>query len=398
MAVDPSDLLSQLVAIPSVNPMGRQASGSPYLEERITRFLEGYLDHLGVRCRRQPVEPGRDNLIARIDGPVPPEKGGTLVLLAVHQDTVPVDGMTIDPFSPRIERGRLFGRGACDVKGGMAALLAAVAQLAEEPRSMRCSLLLAFTVNEEYGFTGAQSLSELLIGGDDPMIPRKPDAAVVLEPTELNVVTGHKGVVRWRCHTRGRAAHSAEPSAGVNAIYRMARVLLSIEAYQQELADGADANNHLGLPTVSVGTISGGSSVNTVPAGCTIEIDRRLVADEQPGAAQQALVAYLSEQLPSDWQVEHDPPYMQGLPLSGKGNGPWAEHVLHAARQVHPASGCLTVPYATDAGFIAATGIPTVVFGPGSLAQAHTADEWIALDQLQAATAILVRVLRSSWP
>lgn len=378
--------------------MGREATADWYLEGRLTDFLESYLAELGIRCWRQPVEPGRDNLLARIDGPVPPEQGGPLLLASVHQDTVPVEGMTIDPFAARIDQGRLFGRGACDVKGGMAALLGAVARLLQRRESMRCSLLLAFTVNEECGFTGVKALSGMLAGGGGSVSPRRPDAAVVLEPTQLQVVTAHKGVVRWRCHTRGRAAHSAEPAAGVNAIYRMAAVLSLIEQYQSELARLPADGEHLGHPTVSVGTICGGTSVNTVPASCTIEIDRRLIPGEQPATARQALVEYVSERLGGRWQAEHESPYMQGLPLSNDQNGPWAEHLLGVVRQVQPAAGFHAVPYATDAGFIAAAGIPTVVFGPGSIAQAHTADEWIALEQLEAAAEVLLRLFCTCWP
>src|SRR5262249_33706533 len=153
-----------------------------------------------------------------------PEAGGRLMLLEAHQDTVPVGGMTIEPFTPTVRDGRLYGRGACDIKGGMAAMLAACARLAKERPAAMPTVVMACTVNEEHGFTGATALVRQWAesGG---FIPRRPDAAVIAEPTQLQVVVAHKGVVRWRCHTRGRAAHSSQPQMGDNAIFRMARVL-----------------------------------------------------------------------------------------------------------------------------------------------------------------------------
>jgi acetylornithine deacetylase len=388
------ETLAELVAIPSVNPMGGTDAGSEFGEARLTDYLESWFRRLGLPHRRQQVLPGRENLIARLDGDVPSDRGGRLLLLGVHQDTVPVGGMTIEPWRPVVRDGRLYGRGACDDKAGMAVMLAVIARLAEERPTGMPTIVMACTVNEEYGFSGARCLAELLEGGPDEIIPCRPHAAVIAEPTDLNVVVAHKGVVRWRCHARGRAGHSAQPEAGENAIYRMARALLAIERYQREVVGTLRSHPLCGPATLSVGTIRGGISVNTIPARCTIEIDRRLPPGEDPRDAYRHLVDHLAERVDLGSVLQHDPPYMQGLALSDEENGRLADRLAEIATDVTGECRRVGVPYATDAAFIAATGIPTVVFGPGSIEQAHTGDEWVALDQVEQAAEILYRFCR----
>src|SRR5687767_1387424 len=155
MNLDVVQLLSDLVRIPSVNPMGRPVSGEIYYEHRVTGYLESLFRSLGLPTERHTVAPLRDNIITRVDGDVPPERGGKLVMLEAHQDTVPVEGMSIEPFNPKIDGGKLYGRGSCDIKGGMAAMLTAIARLAKEKPAGRPTVVMACTINEEYGFTGA---------------------------------------------------------------------------------------------------------------------------------------------------------------------------------------------------------------------------------------------------
>ncbi len=377
--------------------MGADIEGPEYGEGRVTAYLEDLFGRFGIACQRQQVLSGRDNLLARLDGDKPPEQGGRVLLLGVHQDTVPVGGMSIEPWTPAVRDGRLYGRGACDVKGGMAAILAVVARLAEQRPAGMPTLVIACTANEEYGFSGASRLAEVLNSAPGGIVPRKPDAAVIAEPTELNVVVAHKGVVRWRCHARGRAGHSAQPEAGDNAIYKMARALAVMESYQGRIVGTLRSHPLCGAATMSVGTIRGGVSVNTIPARCTIEIDRRLPPGEDPRTARQHLVDHLAEAAGLDFALEHDPPYMEGLPLSDDDNGPLADRLADAVGEV--AGGCrrVGVAYATDAAFIASAGVPTVVFGPGSIAQAHTDDEWVSLDQLEQAAESLYRFCRQGW-
>ena len=368
--------------------------GSETGEGKLTEYLQSLFEALGLRCRRQHVHPQRENLLVRLEGEADPSEGGKLILLAAHQDTVPVGGMTIEPWEPAIRGDRLYGRGACDVKGGMTAMITAIARLAQERPDGMPTIVMACTVNEEYGFTGASALVRLLDGRDNETFARTPDLALVAEPTDLDVVVAHKGVVRWRCHTRGRAGHSARPEEGDNAIYKMARALRPLERYQEEVVGTLGAHPLCGPSTMSVGTIRGGISVNTIPAQCTIEIDRRLPPGEEPGEAYRHLVEHLAREGGLDFPIEHDPPHMQGPPLSDEENGPLADQLVQIVTEVAGNGRRVGVPYATDAAFIAAAGIPTVVFGPGSLAQAHTDDEWLPLGQLEQAAEILYRFCR----
>jgi acetylornithine deacetylase len=246
-------------------------------------------------------------------------------------------------------------------------------------------------VNEEYGFTGAQALTRMWNRGPNSLIPRQPDVCVVTEPTMLDVVVAHRGIVRWRCHVHGRAAHSSQPDKGENAIYKMQGVIRAFQRYHEEVTPHLPRHPLCGSPTVCVSTIAGGVSVNTVPGSCTIELDRRLVPGEEPEEAYNAIVRYIAEQNPGVTGIEHEPPYraIQGLP--DVNNGPLAEALLNAAREVAPDSCKIGVPYGTDGSVISTTGLPTVVFGPGSIEQAHTADEWLAVEQLEQASEILYR-------
>ncbi len=392
--MEPIETLRQLVAIPSVNPMGRMAAGPPYGEGRLTDALESLLTRLGLETSRQVVEPGRENLLGLLEGAVPAENGGPLVLLDAHQDTVPVDGMTIDPFRPELRDGRVYGRGACDTKGGMAAMLSAVARLAQDRPAGMPSILLALTVNEEYGFSGAVKLTELFGASAGGIVPRRPDAALVAEPTGLDVVVAHKGMVRWQCHTRGRAAHSAHPEAGENAIYRMAHVLNVLEEYARDVVARAGSHPLCGPATLSVGTIGGGVSVNTVPDRCTIEIDRRLPPGEDGGLARRAVIEYVESRLGAEFPVEHDRSYLSGPALSDAANGPLADRLASVVCDVAGPCRRVGVPYGTHAAVYAAAGVPSVVFGPGFIEQAHTRDEWVPVDQVRAAAEVVYRFCR----
>src|SRR5262249_23437674 len=177
-----------LVALPSVNPMGRPLQGPEFFEHRVTAYLEDFFRALGVPYERQPTAPLRDNIIARCDVP----GARRTLLLEAHQDTVPTDNMTIEPFAARVENGRLYGRGACDIKAGLAAMLAAFARFRGRPAGA-CNLVMACTVDEEHTFLGVQRLVRGL----------KADMAVVAEPTRLQIVHAHKGVVRWHMFTSG---------------------------------------------------------------------------------------------------------------------------------------------------------------------------------------------------
>jgi acetylornithine deacetylase len=350
--------------------MGRALAGPEMLETRLSGYLEQWLTQRGIACRRQQVSPGRDNLLARFDSP----GSRRTVLFDVHQDTVPTDGMTIDPFDPRVEGGRMYGRGSCDVKGGMAAMLVALERLCRE-RPRAASVVLACTVDEEFAHTGSSRLAQIDHGAD---------LAVVAEPTLLDLVHCHKGALRWKIRTSGLACHSATPHLGVNAVYRMGRVLSALEEYAGALS-ATTPDPIVGAPSLSVGRIEGGQSVNIVPDWCEIEVDRRLVPGEKPARAIEQAREFLIGRLGKLDGIEFGEPWVSLPPLVprlGEWIGPLKEAVARATG-VEPR--VVGVPYGTDAGPLGASGLPCVVFGPGDIAQAHTSDEWIDLDQVRQA-------------
>jgi acetylornithine deacetylase ArgE len=395
MVLDVVDTLCELVSIPSVNPMGRPVSGPQYFEYAMTDRLQRLFEELGLPWERHEVAPKRSNIVARIEGTTPLDDGGQLLLLEAHQDTVPVDGMTIAPWRPEKRNGRIYGRGSCDIKGGMACMLSALSRLAKErPRGMP-TIVMACTVNEEHGFTGATELTKSWAQGKSKLLPRAPDFAIVAEPTLLNVVVAHKGVVRWRCHTSGRATHSSQPHLGDNAIYHMSRVVGALEQYANNIVATLGKHRLVGSPTLSVGTITGGISVNTVPDLCTIEIDRRVIPGEDPLTAYQHVLQYVAENTPAGTPIMHDEPFITTRGLNDDKNGQLAERLGAVIRASGGDGKQIGVPYGTDAAAFAAVGVPAVVFGPGSIDQAHTADEWVEIEQLKTATEILYQFART---
>ncbi len=369
-------LLADLVRLPSVNPMGRPDLAAHLVHEsRVTDYLEAALRALPVEVHRRPVAPGRDNLLATFAPPNP----SLHLLWEAHQDTVPADGMTVEPFAGHVRDGKLYGRGACDVKASVAAMLTAFARVARNPKSGSAAVTLAFTIDEEHTFLGVQALVADGV---------RADLAVVAEPTSLDLVTSHKGVVRWTVETRGVACHSSRPQDGVNAVYAAARLVTRLERHAAELAARVP-HPALGLPTLSVGVMAGGVSPNTVPDRCRIEVDRRLVPGEDPAAVVAEADAALRETgIPFTSTVTFACPALPPLvpePLLDR----LADSVRAVVGRVPLRR---AVPFATDASTLAEAGIPAVVFGPGDIAQAHTADEWVSLAEVDQAAEILYRL------
>jgi acetylornithine deacetylase len=299
--------------------------------------------------------------------------------------------MTIAPFQPVVKEGRLYGRGACDVKGGMAAILGAFARLVADRPQRAANVVVSCTCDEEATAQGARALARLW---SDPsragsLLSAPPTLAIVAEPTDLNVIVAHRGAVRWKLRTKGRACHSSRPQEGVNAIYKMAEVLLCLERYADELPRMVPTHPLCGPPTISVGRIAGGISVNTVPDECLIEIDRRVLPGEDPQTVIPHATTYLRERLDVDFEML--PPWLDGASLSDKNNGPWADRLLTQIAAVAGPRQKQGAWYGTNASRIAATGVPAVVFGPGSINQAHTVDEWIDINELRQASDVYYR-------
>ncbi|MGA3245966.1 MAG: M20 family metallopeptidase [Bacteroidota bacterium] len=367
-------LLSDLVAIPSMNPMGGGRTGAEYTEQAIAEFVHAFLTRNGIDSELQQVLPGRPNVVGHIDA-----SASQTIMLEAHLDTVHADSMTIEPFAPVVRNGQLFGRGSCDTKGSMAVFLQAVIRALKTPKRLRYNILLLFVCDEEYRFTGAQHAVKKGL---------KADFGIAGEPTQLKIVRSHKGVTRWKMVTKGVAAHSAYPERGKNAIYAMSKIINRLDKYAAELYSGP-RHPLLGAPSLNVGVIEGGQAVNVVPDRCSIEVDRRTLPDE---TIQSVIVPIqtLLKDLP-DWELKEPHLSVAGMEVSE--HAPALEALAGSIKAVQ---GDVTVEgaqYATDAGIYNAVGIPTVVFGPGDIAQAHTESEFIDLHQLDQAVAIIERLL-----
>ncbi len=382
--MSPTEILCELIAIPSVNPMGRELSGPIYFEQRVSDWLVSFFQSIGANYERIEVAPGRANVIARYDSP-----GATrTLLLDAHQDTVPIDNMTIAPFTPKISEGRITGRGASDVKGGLAAMLHAFSRLMKEKPAGAVNIILSCSCDEEFTTLGIRDLVSCWQGnvGKSRLLASKPNGAIVAEPTELDVVVAHRGVTRFRVHTMGRACHSSDPSQGRNAIYTMARAVKYLEDYASWLPKSVPIHALCGRPTLSVGRIFGGQSVNIVPDSCTIEIDRRLVPGEDPLVAWKTVSEQLTERFGP--HIATDEAWISSPALSNQDNAWLADPLLKCIESVAGKHRSLGVAYCTHASTISSAGVPSVVFGPGSIAQAHTDDEYIEISQLDQAAEI----------
>jgi succinyl-diaminopimelate desuccinylase len=370
-------LLRELIAIPSVNPGLLPAGDHHAGEQQVGEFIAGIASRAGLEVEFRPVAPARANLLAVL---APQGKPRQRVLLAPHLDTVGVPSAVPDLFRPRVLNGRMYGRGACDTKGSIAVMLSALIHVAGIPnRPKHTEIVFAGLVDEEYLQTGSRALADSGYTAD---------LAIVGEPTRLKVVTAHKGAVWLQIQTRGKAAHGARPELGRNAVYEMAKVVRILE---DEYPRKYLARRHalLGHPTISVGSIKGGNQPNIVPAECVITVDRRTL----PGETDERVIAQLRgefrrHRLTADVRKLHSVPCPS---LDTDARLPLVRQFMRAAGQKQPSG----VVFFSDAAVLASGGIPSVLFGPGDIAQAHTADEWVALEQLERGRAILTRFLQS---
>ncbi|MFA9430647.1 acetylornithine deacetylase [Egicoccus sp. AB-alg2] len=378
--MDTLDLLQTLVGIDTT-------ARHPNL--RLLDFVEALLDDHGVPHERVPSPDGTSaNLIARVG---PEVEGG--VVLSGHTDCVPVVGQpwTRDPFAVhRGDDGRLYGRGVTDMKGFLAVVLAALPTMVRA--GLRRPVLLAFSYDEEVGTVGAPSLVERLVATQ----PR-PEAVVIGEPTSMEVVTAHKGVRAFTTVVHGRDAHSSQPQKAANAVAAAAR----IAAYVDELArrhEAAAADPRFDPPytTFNVATMTGGQAINIVPRRCELTWEYRPVpADDGEAILDQVRRFTDEEVLPSlrrgsgDGEVEFRVDAMARA-LADEDGGPAETLCRELTGYTGPPR---TVAFGTDGGHFQAAGLSTVVCGPGSIDQAHVADEWIDVDQLRACEAFVTGLI-----
>jgi succinyl-diaminopimelate desuccinylase len=376
-------LLSDLVAIPSVNPAYR-AGGDPdawFGEAAAGAYVADWLRRIGLDVEVDDVEPGRPNVVARLKG----RRSGRSLLWEGHLDTVHVAGMTINPFRAAVEGGRLYGRGAVDDKGCLAAFMLALRDLVRDPPG--CDITFVAATDEEFGFRG---ISHHVARGE------RYDFGVAGEPTELRIVRACKGCVRWTVDVAGRAAHSSRPEEGIDAIAIAADLVRYV---MRETAPRFAAIHHplLGRPTLTCTMMQAGSGPNVVAGQAVLTYDYRVLPPEtgvEAWTRVDAITRAFSRSLPAGASVTMRPPFIDSTSMEV----PETETVVRVMQAVCRQFGISPrpegVPYGSDASKMTATGTPTIIFGPGGIAQAHTADEWVEVAQVARAAAMLAAFAR----
>jgi acetylornithine deacetylase/succinyl-diaminopimelate desuccinylase-like protein len=361
-----TEIAAELVRIPSINPdsedPGFHCTGEMDCAQRVFEFLED----AGADASLREVAPGRPNVVARFPSKTP---NAPRVLFAPHLDTVSVSGMTIPPFDGTIRDGCLWGRGASDTKGPMASMLWSLLDCRDFLTDLPVEIWFAGLVGEEAGQIGAKALAD----------QERFDFVIAGEPTSLQVVHAHKGSCWLHLKTRGHAVHASRPETGDNAIYKMATAIDTLRnRVAPRLSEKTDSL--LGGSTLSVGTIRGGSKVNIVPDFCEAHVDIRTI----PGIDPSFITAMLQESVPDISVTLH-----RSEPLYTDPSNPFIKKLQALG------AGLAGAPWFCDAAVFASKGCPAVAIGPGSINQAHTADEFIAINDLEEGAAFFSRFLQS---
>lgn len=374
MPADVVSLLQHLVRIPSVNP-DAPAGNSPTGEAEIANFLAGWLESLGATVTVEEIQPGRPNLIARFA----PLDGRPRILLGPHLDTVGVAGMTIDPFAATVRDNRLWGRGASDTKGPMAAMLWALHENRDRLAALSTAVDFVAFMGEESGQWGSKHFAR--------HHGHHYQFAIVGEPTSMQVVHTTKGSLWATLRATGKAAHSSQPARGENAIIKLIRAL---DPLDHHLGDALTRFTHpvLGHSTLNVGVIHGGSRPNIVPDLATAQLDIRITPSLAAAGGALALLrkAITDLNLPLEIATSHENPPMETPP-----DHPMIQRLL----QTDPAIGLAGAPWFSDAAHLAAAGIPSICLGPGSIDQAHTADEFISIADLHKGAEFFLAFLKT---
>jgi acetylornithine deacetylase len=357
------DLLKDLVATNSVNPTVGRGTG----EIAISNLILDRLVSIGkLEVHRQPVTDTRSNVIAILRG----SSGGRSLMLNGHMDTVGTDRMTIDPFAPVEENGRLHGRGACDMKGALAAMIGSAKCLVDSGSRLRGDLVLAFVIDEECMSVGTRKLVQ----------EYKADAAIVGEPTGMKVAIAHKGFVWIEVETKGKAAHGSIPEKGVDAIADTAKIISGLEGFQQRLA--ARTHPILGTPKVHSSTIEGGTDWSIIPDRCILRLERRTLPGESTSSVMREIREILDMIKLKNPEFNAVARSLYDVPPLETASGEAIVDLLR--RAVSDVSGeqqtPIGVPYWTDGAVLShSAAIPTCIFGPGDIGVAHSADEYVNL-------------------
>ncbi len=364
--------LADMIHIDSVNPALVPGGAG---EAAMAAWLAHLCETLGLEVSVQEVAPGRPNVIARWPG----RGGGRSLLLTGHTDVVGVENMSVAPFTPRIEAGRLYGRGAFDMKGGLASILGAVLALQAGGFEPAGDLILGFVVDEEHASIGTEALVEAV----------QPDAAILTEPTGLQVCIAHKGFAWLTLNTQGKAAHGSLHEQGIDAIAHMGRVLRELERIDREVLSRR-SHPLLGRPSVHASLIDGGLELSTYPDRCRLQIEHRMLPDE---TGDQLLTLW--EERLRNLQAE-DPQFSATVEIGLARPGHEVGREVPIVQTVHRAcaqalgeeAAYFGMPGWLDSAILSAAGIPTITFGPGGDG-AHAAVEYVQIESVHRCAAVL---------
>jgi acetylornithine deacetylase/succinyl-diaminopimelate desuccinylase-like protein len=358
------DLCQALVQIPSENPSGSPASHG---EEAIAQFVGQFLESIGARVEYEEVAPGRPNVYGLWPAPI---GANGRILFAPHLDTVTVEGMIVDPFLAERLNGRLYGRGSSDTKGSMAAMLWALKSV--DLSKLNVAVGFAGLADEEFEQFGAQACAARKMA----------DFAIVGEPTNLDVVYTHKGTAWLEIETRGKSVHASMPETGVNAIDRMIDALKILHERFPQICP-VQGDSVLRNATISTGRIRGGAKINVVPDHCYAEVDIRILPGQES----------MAEAVADFFRKEQIPAIVKSIkisaPLYTSPDHPFIEKFVALGSRLTGAG------WFCDAACFALEGTPSIAIGPGSMSQAHTADEFIDIAELERGAEFFANYLHS---
>ena len=372
--MDPIPLLHDLVAVNSVNPS--LVPGAPG-EGAVAEVVRTAMRAAGLDVVMQEAAPGRPNVIGVLEG----RAAGPSMMFCGHIDTVGVEGMTA-PFSPRVEDGRLYGRGSQDMKGGVAAMIGAAGVLASS--WTRGRLIVAAVVDEEHMSLGAEALVREF----------RADMAVVTEPTDLRVAVGHKGFAWVDIETHGRAAHGSRPDDGRDAIAMMGRVLVALEARDRELR-GRTPVAFQGTASMHASLISGGRELSSYPDRCSLQMERRTVLREDAGTVERELEYLLAQLRLADHDfhaTQRVTAFRPAYRIDPDHKLPWA--FAQAVGEAGGSSEPTGMSFWTDAAVLADAGVPSILFGPGG-AGLHSLEEYVNVADVITCRDVLVSATRA---
>lgn len=370
-------LLRDLVRINSVNPFEGQGKA----EAEIAEFMMGKLKSYGLDVNLENVKGKRANVVAKLKGSV----DGPTLMLNGHIDTIGTTEMTQDPFSGAIDKdGRLHGRGACDMKGSIASMMVAIKSLVESGSKLRGNVIFTGVIDEEYLSIGTRAIIK----------EHSSDAAIVGEPTSLNVAIAQKGYAWISVNVKGKAAHGSVPEKGIDAIAKASKLVSRLST----LKEGYASTEHplLGSPKIHMSTIEGGTEWSVVPESCLVRLERRILPGEPKHVAMsevQKVVDDLSAEDPEFHATVTK--FFQQPAMEITRTEPIVSAVSAAYKKVMRRRATITgVPYWTDAALLVSeAGIPTCIFGPGDIRQAHSADEYVSLEEVEKAALIFERAI-----